>query len=201
MEAEKIGRQPAPCAGGRAKPGGTLAGLGILCAAIPLLRALLVRERPGWGPLVAALGYGGLLGAGYVAMRVARISWAEVGARSLTVQSLVIGVGAGILVVAPVWRLPIFSLSGAGWLLIAVAVEEVAFRGVLYAVLLRIGGVPLAVGGSALVFTVAHAASAGGPSLVLVALAGLYLGLLRAMRDDLWTSGLSHLLMDIVSLQ
>lgn len=201
MEAKKVGRQAGPAAGGRAKPGATVVGLGILCGAIPLLRDLLVREKPSSGPALAALSYGALLCAGYVAIRVARVSWAEVGVRALTLPSLALGIGAGILLIVPVWRLPTFSLSGAGWLLIAVAVEEVAFRGVVYAVLLRIGGVPLAVAGSALVFTGAHVASAGGPSLVLVALAGLYLGLLRAMRGDLWTSGLAHLLMDLVSLQ
>jgi membrane protease YdiL (CAAX protease family) len=199
----KVLRPPPQCgprAGGRAKLGATLAGLGLLCAAIPLLRDLLVRERPGSGPAVAALGYAALLGAGYIAMRLAKISWAEVGVRALTLRSILLGIGAGIVVVAPVWRLPVISVSGASWLLIAVAVEEIAFRGVLYAVLLRTGGVPLAIGGSALAFTVAHAAGAGWPSLVLVALAGLYLGLLRAIRGDLWTSGLAHLLMDLVSL-
>lgn len=177
-----------------------LLGFGILCVAMPLFRDLLVRERPGSGPVVAAIGYGALLAGCYIAMRATRMSWAEIGIRVLTIRSVVLGIGAGILVVAPVWRLPAISVSGASWLLLAVTVEEVAFRGVLYAVLRRIGGVPLAIGGSAVAFTVAHVASAGGPSLLLVALAGLYLGLLRAIRGDLWTSGLAHLVMNLVSL-
>jgi membrane protease YdiL (CAAX protease family) len=118
----------------------------------------------------------------------------------VTARSVVLGITAGILVVVPVWRLPIISVSGAGWLLVVVGVEEVAFRGVLFALLRQAGGLPLAIAGSAVAFTVAHAASAGGPSLLLAALSGLYFGLLRAIRGDLWTSGFAHFLMDLVSL-
>jgi membrane protease YdiL (CAAX protease family) len=150
--------------------------------------------------LVAVIAYGALLCACFFAMRVARISMAELGIPAVSIRSVVIGLVAGVLVVAPVWRSPAVSVSSAGWLVLAVAVEEVAFRGVLFAILRRVGGVPLAIGGSAAGFTMAHAGSVSWPSLVLVALAGLYLGLLRAMRGDLWACGIAHLLMDLVSL-
>jgi membrane protease YdiL (CAAX protease family) len=192
--------QPAPEGGGRAQVGSQLIGLGLLCVAIPVMRDLVVRDRPGSGTALAAIAYTGLLCACFVAMRAGGIAWGEVGIRAVSIRSVVIGVIAGILVIAPVWRLPAVSFSSAEWLVLAVAVEEVAFRGVLFAILRRMGGVPLAIGGSAAVFTAAHIGSVGWPSLVLVALAGLYLGLLRALRGDLWTSGIAHLVMDVVSL-
>jgi membrane protease YdiL (CAAX protease family) len=135
-----------------------------------------------------------------VAIRVAGISLAEVGIRAVSIRSATVGLIAGVLVVVPVGHLPAISVSSAGWLVLAVAVEEVAFRGALFAILRRVGGVPLAIGGSAAVFTAAHIGGVGWPSLLLVALAGLYLGLLRALRGDIWTSGIAHLLMDLVSL-
>ena len=149
--------------------------------------------------LVAGLAYFGLLAACIVAVRLAGISPTEAGIRSVTWRSLLLGIGAGVLVIAPVSRLPHLSFASAGWLLVAVIVEEVAFRGVLFAVLRRAGGLPLAIGGSTAIFTLAHAVS-GWPALFLVVLAGIYLGLLRAIRGDLWASGIAHLLMDLVSL-
>jgi len=150
--------------------------------------------------MVAAIAYGAMLCACFMAMRAAGISGAEIGIRTLTIRSVVIGVIAGILIVAPVWRLHVIAVSSAGWLLLAVAIEEIAFRGVLFAVLRRAGGAPLAVGGSTFIFTLAHAASYPGPALALVALAGLYLGLLRALTGDLWGSGIAHALMNVASL-
>lgn len=150
--------------------------------------------------MLALAGYGALFFGCLWCMRQAGISWEEVGVRGLSLRSLAVGVIAGALVVAPVWRLPVASVSGASWLVIAVAVEEVAFRGVLFALLRRRGGFPLAIVGSAIVFTVAHAGSARLPSLALVALLGTYLGLLRAIRGDLWVSGFAHLIIDLVSL-
>jgi membrane protease YdiL (CAAX protease family) len=161
--------------------------------AVPLLRDALVWEREGSGPAIAAVAYLGLLVASFNTLRIGGISAAEAGVRSVTWRSLVLGIVAGIFVIAPVWRLPHVSFFNAGWLLVAVIVEEVAFRGVLFALL------PLAIGGSAATFTLAHAAS-GWPALLLVAIAGVYLGILRGIRGDLWACGIAHLLMDLVSL-
>ena len=194
------GEVGSPENGTQIRIGPTLVGLGILCGGIPLLRDLVVRPKPGSVAVVAAIGYGAVLAACYISMRATRMPWAEIGIRALSPRSIVLGIITGLLVIAPVWRLPVISVSRGAWLLVAVAVEEVVFRGVLFAILRKAGGIPLAIGGSALAFTVAHAASAGGPSLILVALAGLFLGLLRAIRSDLWTPGFAHLVMDLVSL-
>lgn len=107
---------------------------------------------------------------------------------------------AGALMVAPVWRLPHVSGPGLAWIIVAVAIEEFAFRGVLFAMLRRAGGLPLAIAGSAATFTLAHVASTASPSILLVALAGICFGLLRAIRGSLWTSGVAHLVLDLVSL-
>lgn len=176
-----------------------LAGFAMVCVAVPVLRDLLARQRPGSVTAVATVAYLGLLALSLVAMRIGGISATEAGVRSISWRSLIMGLVGGVLVVAPVWRLPHDSFVSAGWLVIVVVVEEVAFRGVLFAILRRAAGLPLAVGGSAAVFTGAHAAS-GWPALLLVALGGIYLGLLRAIRGDLWASGIAHLLMDLVSL-
>jgi len=161
---------------------------------------LLLRQRPQDAAVIAAAGYMGLLIASLVTIRVAGISAAEVGFRTITSRSIVIGAIAGILVIAPVWHWPSFSMASPSWVLVAVMVEEVAFRGVLFALLRRAGGLPLAIAGSTVVFTVAHAGSAGWQGLGLVGLAGLYLGVLRTIRGDLWASGIAHFLMDLVSL-
>lgn len=175
-------------------------GFALLCLALPLLRDLAVVQRPGTALVAAALGYGALLLAAVIAMSRSGIAITEAGIRPPTLRSALLGITAGILVVAPVWRTPAISTSRVVWLVVLVSVEEVAFRGVLFALLRRIGGIPLAIAGSSVVFTVAHTASAGWAFLVVVALAGLYLGLLRALSGDLWTSGVVHLLMDLVSL-
>ncbi len=176
------------------------AGLALICAAAPVLRDLLVRQWPSSAALVAAITYLGLLAACLITMRAASISAADTGIRPVTWRSLVLGAGAGILLVEPVWRQPSLTAASASWLLVAVVVEEVAFRGVLFAILRQVGGLPLAVLGSTVAFTAAHAGSAPLPTLALVALAGLFLGLLRAMLGNLWASGIAHVLMDLVSL-
>ena len=172
----------------------------MLFVALPLIRDLLIRRYPASGARLAALAHLGLLAVAVIAMRVGRVSAAEAGIRSLAWRSAGLGAIAGLVIVFPVWRLPFLSIGRLSWLLAVVALEEVAFRGVLFALLRRAGGLPLAIGGSALAFTLAHVGSAGVPGLTLVALAGLFLGLLRAMRGDLWTPAIAHLLIDLVSL-
>jgi membrane protease YdiL (CAAX protease family) len=165
------------------------------------MRDLLVQGRPDHGAVIAGAAYAGLLAAALIAMRAAGISAAELGIRGLTARSALLGVGAGFLVVAPVQHLPHLLMAGTGWLPVAVIVEEVVFRGLLFALLRRLGGQPLAIGGSAALFTAAHLGGYGWPALALVALAGLFLGLLRAISHDLWAPAFAHLLMDLVSLQ
>ena len=177
-----------------------LLGIATLLVALPLMRDLLVRRYPESGARLAALAYLGLLAVAVIAMRVGGISAAEAGIRSLAWRSAGLGTIAGLVIVLPVWRLPLMSMARVSWLLAVVIVEEVVFRGVLFALLRRAGGLRLALGGSAVAFTLAHVGSAGVPGLALVALAGLFLGLLRAMRGDLWAPAIAHLLIDLVSL-
>ncbi len=191
---------PAPHGGGGIAGRSEILGISLLCIGVPVLRDLVIRQRPSAAALVAAIAYLGLLAASVITMRAVGISVANAGIRSLNWRALVIGGVAGGLLVAPVWHVPPLTAASASWLLLAVVVEEVAFRGVLFAILRRLGGLPLAVVGSTAAFTLAHIGRAGWPSLALVALAGLFLGLLRAMRDDLWAPGIAHFLMDLVSL-
>jgi membrane protease YdiL (CAAX protease family) len=84
--------------------------------------------------------------------------------------------------------------------LAAVAVsigEELAFRGALYAALEEIGGAPLAVGGSTVAWTAAHALSHPPAFLGAVAAAGLLLGLWRWACRDLVAPIIGHVIADL----
>jgi membrane protease YdiL (CAAX protease family) len=84
--------------------------------------------------------------------------------------------------------------------LAAVAVsigEELAFRGALYAALDEIGGAPLAIGGSTVAWTAAHALSHPPAFLGAVAAAGLVLGLWRWACRDLVAPIIGHVIADL----
>ena len=88
----------------------------------------------------------------------------------------------------------------AGLALAAVAVsigEEVAFRGALYAALEEVGGAPVAVLGSTLLWTLAHALSHPPAFLGAVAAAGLLLALWRWACKDLVAPVLAHVIADV----
>ena len=88
----------------------------------------------------------------------------------------------------------------AGLALAAIAVsigEEVAFRGALYAALEDIGGAPVAVLGSTLLWTVAHALSHPPAFLGAVAAAGLLLALWRWACRDLVAPVIAHVIADV----
>lgn len=87
------------------------------------------------------------------------------------------------------------SLAAAA---IAVSIgEEVAFRGALYAALDDIGGAPLAVFGSTVVWTLAHALSHPPAFLGAVAAAGLLLALWRWANKDLVAPIVGHVIADV----
>jgi membrane protease YdiL (CAAX protease family) len=91
-------------------------------------------------------------------------------------------------------------LLPAGLALAAVAVsigEEVAFRGALYAALEEMGGAPVAVVGSTLVWTLAHALSHPPAFLGAVAAAGLLLALWRWALKDLVAPVIAHVIADV----
>lgn len=87
------------------------------------------------------------------------------------------------------------ALAGAA---IAVSIgEEIAFRGALFAALEDLGGAPLAVIGSTLVWTAAHALSHPAEFLPAVAAAGLLLGIWRMTFKDLVAPIVAHVIADI----
>ena len=91
-------------------------------------------------------------------------------------------------------------LLPAGLALAAVAVsigEELAFRGALYAALDDLGGAPLAVLGSTVIWTLAHVLSHPAEFLGAVAAAGLVLGLWRWAAKDLVGPIIGHVIADL----
>ncbi len=75
--------------------------------------------------------------------------------------------------------------------------EELAFRGALYAVLEDVGGAPLAVVGSTLLWTLAHVLSHPPEFLGAVAAAGLLLALWRWACKDLVGPIVGHVIADL----
>jgi membrane protease YdiL (CAAX protease family) len=88
----------------------------------------------------------------------------------------------------------------AGLALAAIAVsvgEELAFRGALYAALDELGGAPLAIAGSTVVWTAAHVLSHPPAFLGAVAAAGLLLALWRWACRDLLAPIIGHVIADL----
>ena len=75
--------------------------------------------------------------------------------------------------------------------------QELAFRGVLYAVLDDVGGAPLAIVGSTAAWTAAHALSHPPEFLGAVAAAGLLLALWRWACRDLVGPIVGHVIADL----
>jgi membrane protease YdiL (CAAX protease family) len=107
--------------------------------------------------------------------------------------------GAVLLLPAAV-RSGAAPLLPAGLALAAVAVsigEEVAFRGALYAALDEVGGAPLAVIGSTVLWTAAHVLSHPPQFLLAVFAAGLLLGVWRWACRDLVAPIIGHVIADL----
>jgi len=112
----------------------------------------------------------------------------------------------GGLALAAVLLLPTAARSSAAPILpaslalaaVAVSIgEELAFRGALYAALEEAGGAPLAVVGSTVAWTVAHALSHPPAFLGAVAAAGLLLALWRWACRDLVAPIIGHVIADL----
>ncbi|HXN92208.1 MAG TPA: CPBP family intramembrane glutamic endopeptidase [Candidatus Sulfotelmatobacter sp.] len=112
----------------------------------------------------------------------------------------------GGMALGAVLLLPAAARSGGGPLIpaglaaaaIAVSIgEEVAFRGALYAALEELGGAPLAIIGSTLLWTLAHALSHPPAFLGAVAAAGLLLALWRWACKDLVAPIIGHVIADL----
>ena len=110
-----------------------------------------------------------------------------------------LALGAVLLLPAAV-RSTAVPLLPASLAVAAVAVsigEEIAFRGALYAALEQLGGAPLAVIGSTVVWTAAHALSHPPSFLWAVAAAGLVLALWRWACRDLVAPIIGHVIADV----
>ena len=112
----------------------------------------------------------------------------------------------GGLALGAVLLLPAAARSGAvpilpaGLAVAAVAIsvgEELAFRGALFAALEELGGGPLAIVGSTVLWTVAHALSHPPEFLGAVAAAGLLLALWRWACRDLVAPVIGHVIADL----
>jgi membrane protease YdiL (CAAX protease family) len=75
--------------------------------------------------------------------------------------------------------------------------EEIAFRGALFAALNEVGGAPLAIVGSTVAWTLAHAFSHPPEFLGAVAMAGLLLALWRWACRDLVAPIVGHVIADM----
>jgi len=112
----------------------------------------------------------------------------------------------GGLALGAVLLLPAAARWGGGPLLpaglaaaaVAVSIgEEIAFRGALYAALDDLGGAPLAILGSTVLWTLAHALSHPPAFLLSVAAAGLLLALWRWACKDLVGPIIGHVIADL----
>lgn len=92
---------------------------------------------------------------------------------------------------------PIIPASFAVLAVIISLAQEVAFRGVLYAALDEAGGAPLAIVGSTVAWTAAHALSHPPEFLWAVAAAGLLLALWRWACRDLVAPIIGHVMADL----
>ena len=92
---------------------------------------------------------------------------------------------------------PMFPVSLAAAAVVVSVGEEIAFRGALFAALEQVGGAPLAVIGTTLAWTAAHALSHPPEFLGAVAAAGLLLGLWRAVCRDLVAPIVGHVIADL----
>jgi len=150
------------------------------------------------GALVPAI----LLGGG--ALMVSAIGWpalklglgtSRLGLRILGGLAL-----AAVLLLPAAVRASEAPIIPATLALVAVVIsvaQEIAFRGVLYAALDEAGGAPLAIIGSTVAWTAAHALSHPPAFLWAVAAAGLLLALWRWACKDLVAPIIGHVIADL----
>jgi membrane protease YdiL (CAAX protease family) len=141
---------------------------------------------------------------GGAALGLAAVGWR---ARSLGLGTSRLGlrilggfaIGAVLLLPAAV-RAGSAPILPTGLALAAVAIsigEELAFRGALYAAFEELGGAPLAIIGSTLLWTLAHALSHPPAFLAAVAAAGLLLALWRWACRDIVAPIIGHVIADL----
>jgi membrane protease YdiL (CAAX protease family) len=150
------------------------------------------------GAMVAAIVLGG------VALALTAIGWpaAKLGLGTSRFGLRILGglaLAAVLLLPAAVraGEAPIVPASLALVAVIISVAQEVAFRGVLYAALDEAGGAPLAIIGSTVAWTAAHALSHPPAFLWAVAAAGLLLALWRWACRDLVAPIVGHVIADL----
>ena len=110
-----------------------------------------------------------------------------------------VALGAVLLLPAAVrpGAVPLIPVGLAAAAVVVSIGEELAFRGALYAALEDVGGAPLAIVGSTLLWTLAHVLSHPPAFLGAVAAAGLLLGLWRWACKDLIGPIVGHVIADL----
>jgi membrane protease YdiL (CAAX protease family) len=171
----------------------------VICAYILLVestRALVSKGVPGAEIAAVVLGGTALMATavGWPAPRLG-LGKSRLGLRVLGGLAL----GAVLLLPAAVRasQAPVLPASLALIAVIISVAQEIAFRGVLFAALDEVGGAPLAVIGSTLAWTAAHALSHPPEFLGAVAAAGLLLALWRWACRDLVAPIIGHVLADL----
>jgi membrane protease YdiL (CAAX protease family) len=172
-----------------------VAGIGL-----PILRDLAGLTDGSLALTMAALVDVSLLLVALAGASALAIGRAELGLVSPRLGPLALGAATAITLVALTAGYVPFVRPGLGlpaFLAAAVAIEEIVFRGVLYAALARLGGPALAISGSTAAFTLAHAAAYPARDFVLIAMAGAILGLLRLITGGLAAPIAAHFLLDL----
>ena len=169
--------------------------IGAYVVAVEWARALFTHAP---GAALPALLLGGLaLGGAAAGWRPDRLGLG----RSRFALRIVGGFALGAVLLLPAAvRASSTPLLPAGLAAAAIAVslgEEIAFRGALYAALDEFGGAPVAIAGSTLLWTLAHALSHPPAFLVAVAAAGLLLALWRWACKDLVAPIIGHVIADL----
>lgn len=178
----------------RTRPAVRAAVLALYVLAVEWTRAIAARQP---GLAVAALVIGGM------ALLVSATGWppARLGlGKSKLGLRLLGGLALGAVLLLPAAVRAGAPLLPAGFALAAVAVsigEEVAFRGALYAALEDVGGAPVAIAGTTLLWTLAHVLSHPAEFLGAVAAAGLLLALWRWACKDLVAPIVGHVIADL----
>ena len=174
---------------------GRVVGLAILVLAMEWARAVAARQP---GLAVASLVVGGAA----LAMPAFLFSTERLGLGTSGFWLRVLGgLALGVVLLLPAAVRPAavpLIPAGLGAAAVVVSIgEELAFRGALYAALEEVGGAPLAVFGSTVLWTFAHALSHPAEFLGAVAAAGLLLALWRWACKDLVAPIVGHVLADL----
>jgi membrane protease YdiL (CAAX protease family) len=177
------------------RPAVRAATIGAFILLIEWTRAL-VSIHP--GEAVAAV----VLGAAGLAMTTVGFPTAQLGLSTSHLGLRILGglALAAVLLLPAAARASGAPILPASLALIAVMIsvaQELAFRGALYAALNEAGGAPLAIVGSTVAWTAAHALSHPAAFLGAVAAAGLLLALWRWACRDLVAPIIGHVIADL----